>query len=136
MIDLKIEEYFAKQQEMFKSFKAPKFPLYDISENEEGDMVVEMACSGFDKEAFKVGIEKGMMHVSGMPQKASADKAKEYLVKNLSSKGFKYAYPMWLFGEVKSINCSYEDGVLRVVLAKKAEDKISVSWTGNKGKGE
>jgi HSP20 family molecular chaperone IbpA len=128
MYDLDMGRVFEKQASVFKSLQKPTYPLYNLSKDENGDTVLEISCAGFDKEAFDVALDKGMLYISGSPQEQAFKASKEYLVKNLSSKAFNYSFPLWMMGGVKDIACSYDDGIFKIVMKKKAEDKISISW--------
>lgn len=131
MYTQKVEEFFTKQQAMFKGLKNPTYPRYDIStEEKDGESVttIEMACAGFDKEAFKVDADENMLYISGTPLEKALKGSKEYLVKNLTDKGFRFGFPTFLLGEMKDVKCDYEDGILKVIISKKKEDKVAISW--------
>ena len=128
MFSTNFKELVANSETILKSMESQSFPRYDISEDDSGNTVMEMSCAGFDKEAFSVSLDKGLLSISGSPLEEASKKGRDFLVKNLSNKDFNYKFPMWVFGQVKDINCSYEDGIFKVVMKKKEADTVSISW--------
>ena len=122
------KELFAINESVMKGIKQPSFPRYNISEEADGSTVLEMSCAGFDREAFEVTLDKGLLYVSGSPLEDNCSIGKDYLVRNLSSKDFKFAFPLWIFGEIKDIDCSYKDGMFKVLMKKKQEEKINITF--------
>ena len=128
MFSANFKELVANSETILKSMKSQSFPRYDISEDEDGNTVMEMSCAGFDKEAFSVSLDKGLLSISGSPLEEAGKKGRDYMIKNLSNQDFSYKFPTSLFGEVKNIDCSYTDGIFKVVMKKKEEDTVSISW--------
>lgn len=100
-----------------------RFPAVNIKES-EGSFEVEVAAPGLQKENFNVRIEKNTLTISsvGDDQKQENKPEEKYTLKEFSSHAFerKFTFPEEKV-DVEKVKGSYENGVLKLVLPKKAE---------------
>ena len=91
-------------------------PAVNVIDN-ESNYEVEMAAPGFKKEDFNVTVENGVLSVSAKTEKEEEEKNKNYTRKEFSSKSFMKSFTLPENTE-DDVTAKYEDGVLRLVLAK------------------
>jgi HSP20 family molecular chaperone IbpA len=122
-----LQSLIEKNMSVLKSVQKPTFPRYDVSE--DGNTVtIEVACAGFKENNLSASIKDGFLKLVGKSDKA--EQGNSYLVRSLTQRDFSLSFPMYVLGEVKGADCTYEDGIFKLVLSKKAEQKIDFSWKG------
>lgn len=102
-----------------------KFPSVNVSESDNG-FHVEFAVPGFNKEDFKINVEKEVLTVSGEHKAENLDEGKKYSRKEFSYSSFKRSFTLPENVDVNKIDANYKDGVLSLDVAKKEEVKPEV----------
>lgn len=131
MLNFNLQEILEKQKEVVERLSKNKFPLYNVSKDDDGT-TIEIGAAGFKAEHFNINFDNKFLSILGEAPKEKMEKGAEYLAKNLSMKPFEIKFPAYVFDGVKGVTYSYEDGILKVVLSKKEESKVSVSFVGEK----
>lgn len=82
------------------------------------DFVLELLAPGYDKEAFSVTHNNGVLTVKAEAQKADGEKL-NYTRKSFSISGFERNFKVPEKVNVEEINAQYKNGILKVMLPKK-----------------
>lgn len=98
---------------------ARNFPPYNIIEQKDGKVVLEMAVAGYSKDRLEVGLEGNTLIIKGLPK----DDSKEvYRHKGISNATFLRTFDMNTFTIIESVEL--KDGLLTLVVStKKPEEK-------------
>jgi HSP20 family protein len=96
----------------------PWTPAVDVAEN-ENELVLTADLPGLKKEEIKLRIENGSLIVSGERKFVNDDKKTGYHRIERSYGSFKRIFQLPETVEVDKVGAAYEDGVLRITLAKK-----------------
>lgn len=94
-------------------------PAVNIKENAE-DFELEIAAPGLKKDDFKVTVEEGVLTISCEKEEQSQE---AYLKREFGYGKFQRAFELGETINQEDINAKYENGILRLVLAKKEEAK-------------
>jgi HSP20 family protein len=117
--------------EFFQGFPAPTareenfgFPPVNIQETADA-YHLELSAPGRSKEDFRLGIENGQLTVAF--EKKEETKTEEYktIRKEFSFKSFKRSFSLDDRIDADGIQARYENGVLKLLLPKKAQAKES-----------
>ncbi len=105
-------------------------PPVNISES-ENDFLVELAAPGLKKEDFKINLNKNLMTIS-VEQSTTTEgeteqknTAVKYAKREFSYQSFSRSFTLPNTANLEGIAATYEDGVLKVSIAKKDEAKIN-----------
>ena len=115
-------------------------PAVNISEN-ENEHLIEVSAAGFEKDQFNVEVEDNKLTISAEikeeKEEQTETEAKEnkrenrYTRREFRSASFKRSFTLPKNVDGENIAASYENGILKLVLPKKAEvinkKKISIS---------
>jgi HSP20 family protein len=103
-----------------------QLPATNISET-DNDYRVEIAAPGLKKDDFKVTVDNDMLNISAEKEEKKEEKDKNYTRKEYSYNSFSRSF--YLPDTVMSdkLDAHYEDGVLRIMLPKKAEAKKALA---------
>ncbi|WP_454803108.1 Hsp20/alpha crystallin family protein [Mucilaginibacter phyllosphaerae] len=101
-----------------------RVPAANISESEEY-FHVELAAPGLKKEDFKLNLDRNVLNIS-VEQRTESDKSQ----KNYSKR--EYSYSSWVrsftlpeSANIENIEATYADGVLKIDIAKREEEKMA-----------
>ncbi|HYV91655.1 MAG TPA: Hsp20/alpha crystallin family protein [Chitinophagales bacterium] len=99
-----------------------QIPATNISET-ENDYRVEIAAPGLKRDDFKVTLINGMLNISAEKEEKKEEKDKNYSRQEYNYNSFSRSFylPDTVMGD--KVDAHYEDGVLRIMLPKKAEAK-------------
>jgi HSP20 family protein len=86
---------------------------------------LELVAPGLQKEDFKVAIEKGLLIISYEKQNQTEDKDYKTHRKEFSVRSFKRSFSVDDKINAEGIQAKYENGVLKLLLPKKEEVKVS-----------
>lgn len=111
-------------------------PPVNISETDAG-YLVELAAPGLKKDDFKINLDKNHMTISAEQSTSTeedtenkAENAK-YSKREFSYQSFSRSFTLPNSANLEGINATYEDGVLKVSIAKKDEAKLNTVRTIN-----
>ncbi len=94
-------------------------PAVNVAESDKS-YEIEVAAPGMKKNDFKVKIEKGMLNISAECEEEKNEKKKNYTRQEYSYNSFSRSFAMPDDAKEEDIKAHYEDGVLKLTVAKKA----------------
>jgi HSP20 family protein len=100
-----------------------KVPAVNIAET-ENEFQIELAVPGLNKEDFKINLDKNVLSVSAEKKTENADETKKYSKKEYSYNSFVRSFTLPETADQAKINAEYNDGVLKLIVAKKEEAKL------------
>lgn len=98
-------------------------PLVNISEDENA-FEIEFAVPGFKKEDFKINLEKQLLTIS-LEKKEEKEK-KQYNKREFNYESFSRSFTLPENTDGEKISAEYIDGILKVLITKKEEEKEKV----------
>ena len=110
---------------------ASHVPAVNISE-EDGKYNLELSAPGFEKDEFKISLEKGMLTISGEHKTEKETKEKTFSRKEFNYGSFQRTFSLPDSINEDAVDAKYENGILKISLArwedpKKAPREIKVS---------
>jgi HSP20 family protein len=99
-----------------------RVPAVNISESAE-NYHIEMAAPGLKKQDFKINIENNVLTISVEQQTENSDNNRKYNKREYSYSSFVRSFTLPELADHSRIEAAYEDGVLKVDVAKKEEAK-------------
>ena len=94
-------------------------PAVNVSENEKS-YEIEVAAPGMRKDDFKVKVEKGTLHISAERKEEKEEKKKNYTRQEYNYNSFNRSFTLPDDVKEDDIKAHYEDGVLKLSVARKA----------------
>lgn len=106
-----------------------KAPAVNITEN-ENSYQLELLVPGFSKEQIKIEFEKGLITLSGDIENQSEQLDTKYHRKEFNRQSFKRSF-QFKENEIdeESISAKFIDGILHLVLPKKAKEEVNLRRT-------
>ena len=101
-------------------------PAANIIESKD-DFEIDLAVPGLNKKDFKINLENNVLTISTEKKEEILDDNKKYTRKEFINNSFKRSFSVPRTIEVNKINAEYKDGILKVLLPKKAEAKIDLN---------
>jgi HSP20 family protein len=108
----------------FNAQAAKARPLVNISENEQG-FEIEMAVPGFKKEDIKINLEKLLLTIS-LDKKEEEEEGKRYNKREFHLEAFSRSFTLPENIDGEKVSAEYTDGILKVFISKKEEEKEKV----------
>ena len=99
-----------------------RVPAVNISETEE-NYHIELAAPGLKKEDFKLDLDRNTLSVSVEVSSDQKTDQKNYSKREYSYSSFVRSFTLPESADNSNVNASYNDGVLRVDIAKREEAK-------------
>lgn len=109
-------------------FNGSSMPAVNVKENTD-DFQIELAAPGMKKEDFKVDVENGILCISSETKENKEEKEDNYTRKEFSYSSFSRSFTLPDSINKDAITAKYDDGVLRLTLAKKEEVKSQPTKT-------
>src|SRR5215218_983169 len=106
-------------------FVTPNFKQFapvNVKEVENGYQL-EFVTPGFEKEDFKIALDKNLLTISAELKSENEDKAERHLRREYKFQSFKRSFTVNQNIDTENIDAKYVNGVLIVTLHKKAEVK-------------
>ena len=100
------------------------YPPVNIVENKT-DYAIEVAAPGLDKSEFKVQVDKNLLTISVDKKELTETKDGRQVRKEFGHRGFKRSFTLDDKVDASGIVAKYENGVLKLTLPKKEEEKES-----------
>jgi HSP20 family protein len=124
---------------LMESFSTPFASLYkqdpslglnhrtpvNIKEIETG-YELELVAPGYDKEEFKIKLDKNLLTISGEKKKESEGTADKYIRKEYTNQVFERSFTVEETIDAENISAKYVNGILTLNLPKKAIVKEEV----------
>lgn len=100
-------------------------PAANIVE-QEGSFRLELAVPGMNKEDFKIDVENNLLTVSSEKQAQNEENEMNFTRKEFVYGSFSRSFTLPKSVDADSINATYKNGLLQIVLPKKEEEKTKV----------
>lgn len=105
-------------------FKRDLIPAVNVSDT-ENTYEIELAAPGLKKSDFKVNVENGVLTISAETQSEEEETNKNYTRREFRSESFSRAFSLPENANEEKIGAKYEDGVLKLSLAKKVPAAVA-----------
>jgi HSP20 family protein len=100
-----------------------KVPAVNIAET-ESQFDIELAAPGLKKEDFKISLDKNVLSVSAEKKAENVEEGKKYSKREYSYNSFVRSFTLPETADQAKIDAEYNDGVLKLSVAKKEEAKF------------
>jgi HSP20 family protein len=101
-----------------------RVPAVNISETEE-HYHLELAAPGLKKQDFKISLDRNVLNISVEQQNENKEADKRFSKREFSYSSFVRSFTLPDLADQGRIDAAYEDGVLKVDIAKKEEAKMA-----------
>jgi HSP20 family protein len=118
-----VDDFFTAQPSLYRNGAQSKSSFHvpaNIVKNEAG-YELQLAAPGFEKEAFKVNLEKGLLTVSAEVKEAAAENKAGFVRREFRQQSFKRSWTLDETIDAEKIEARYNNGILVLTLPKKAE---------------
>lgn len=105
-----------------QNYAINKMPNVNIVES-ESDYKIELAAPGLTKEDFKIELKKDNLSVWAEKKATNTEELKNYTRKEFEYHSFARSFVLPEGVDSDNISANYTNGVLYIILAKKAEAK-------------
>ena len=85
---------------------------------------VELAAPGLKKQDFKLSLDRNVLNISVETQGENNEESKRYNKREFGYSSFVRSFTLPDAADHSRIEASYEDGILKVAIAKKEEEKL------------
>jgi len=118
------DSFFNADQLLSKS-TVNRIPAVNIAEN-DNEFQLEIAAPGMNKEDFKINLEKDLLSVSAGKQddNSGSTEKKQYNRREFNYSVFTKNFTLPETVDTDKIKAEYKDGILFILISKKAELKI------------
>ncbi len=99
-----------------------RVPAVNISES-EGNYHIELAAPGLKKEDFKINLDKNVLSISAEQEFEEKDEKKNYSRREYSYNSFVRSFNLPDSVDQSNIEAEYQNGVLKINVAKREEAK-------------
>ncbi len=106
----------------FSDRMVTRVPAVNISESAE-NYHIELAAPGLKKQDFKISVEDNVLNISVEHQAENNNQDRKYNKREYSYTSFVRSFTLPELADHNRIDAAYEDGVLKIDLAKKEEAK-------------
>ena len=107
----------------FNDRMVTRVPAVNISESED-NYHVELAAPGLKKDDFKLNLERNILTISVEQSSNHQDSQKNYSKREYSYRSFARSFTRPESADDSRIDASYNDGILRIDIAKREEAKM------------
>jgi HSP20 family protein len=108
----------------FNDRMVARVPAVNISETAD-HFHLELAAPGLKKEDFKISLDQKVLNISVEQQNESKEEDKRFSKREFSYTSFVRSFTLPEMADPNRIEAAYEDGVLKVDIAKKEEAKMA-----------
>lgn len=107
-----------------KNFSATNttLPKVNISESDEA-YTVEVAVPGMNKEDFNVSLDQNILTISSEKETSSTSEDQKFTRREFVYNSFQRSFTLPDTADDDNIHASYQDGILKIAIAKKEEAK-------------
>lgn len=119
-----LSDFFEKDswmapEKFFRSFQH-SMPAANVSETEK-EYKIELAIPGFKKEDVKVNLDNDVLTINAENKLEKEETNKKYTRKEFSQNSFSRSFLLPKAANAEQIDAKYEDGLLKLAIAKKEE---------------
>ncbi len=132
IFDIDFDNIIPERFFTFENEKVQRYPLTNIGRDNNKNLIVEIACAGFDKSELTIETEENMIVIKG--HHVEGEKDISYIQNHISTSDFTrkiYMVPLYVGGE---ISATYKDGILTLVVKPNEERKpkqIEIQQSGS-----
>ncbi|MGS2740180.1 Hsp20/alpha crystallin family protein [Sinomicrobium sp. M5D2P17] len=101
-------------------------PALNVREK-EGEFEIELAAPGLSKKDFRITVENGYLNISAEREESKEENKDNYTRKEFNYNSFHRSLLLPDSVKEEEVKATYENGILRLNLAKKEETKVSSS---------
>ncbi|ASU34103.1 heat-shock protein [Mucilaginibacter xinganensis] len=102
---------------------ASRVPAVNIAET-ENEFQIELAAPGLKKEDFKISLDKNVLSVSADKKVENVEEGKKFSKREYSYNSFTRSFTLPETADQSKIEAEYNDGILKLNVAKKEEAKV------------
>ena len=95
-------------------------PAANVKENDK-NYEVELSAPGYEKKDFNISVDNGILTISAEKKEEKEKKEDNYTRKEFGYSSFSRSFNLPINTSEESIDAKYEDGVLKLAIAKKEE---------------
>lgn len=99
--------------------KSIEIPSANVIENDK-EFKLELSVPGFEKKDFKIDVHDGILSISAEKEQKSEEKKENYRKKEFSYSSIRRSFAMPENVQDEKIDAKYDNGILNIVLPKKA----------------
>lgn len=103
-------------------FRTENLPAVNVEETDDS-FTLELAAPGMEKNDFNISVENGCLNISSEKKEEKEEKEKNYTRREFSYSSFKRSFNLPESVDQDQINAKYDNGILKVMVAKKEEAK-------------
>ncbi|MGZ6523191.1 MAG: Hsp20/alpha crystallin family protein, partial [Bacteroidia bacterium] len=115
------EKFFSDR--WFEKGPGQSLPAVNIKENNQG-FDVELAVPGFNKTDFNINVEDNFLTISAEKQEEKNEEKKHFTRREFSYNSFSRSFMLPKNVDADKIDAKYNDGILKLSIPKKEEEKI------------
>jgi len=97
-------------------------PAVNISETAD-NFDIELSAPGYKKSELKIEVDNGILSLSGEHKTETSEESKTFSRKEFNYGSFRRSFNLPDAVDSEKIDAKYEDGILKITLAKKEEAK-------------
>lgn len=101
-------------------------PAVNVKEN-DNNFELEVAAPGMKKEDFKIELDNNVLGISSESKSEDVEEKKKYTRREFSYRSFKRTFTLPGNVDAENIKANYSDGVLKIDIPKRVEEKKSSS---------
>jgi HSP20 family protein len=113
-----LSDFFDNDRFFDSNWLRTTVPAVNVKEQDKA-FEIELAAPGLSKKDFKVTAENGILTISSEKRDEEERKEKDYTRKEFSYSSFSRSFMLPENASQEDIKASYEDGVLKLQVAKK-----------------
>jgi HSP20 family protein len=106
----------------FNDKMVTRVPAVNISESKD-NYHIELAAPGLKKKDFKISLDNGQLNISVEQQRENESNERFYNRREFSFSSFVRSFTLPELADHNHIEAAYEDGILKIDVAKKEEAK-------------
>jgi HSP20 family protein len=95
-------------------------PAANVKENDK-NYEVELSVPGYEKKDFNIAVDNGILTVSAETKAEKEEKEGNYTRREFGCRSFSRSFSLPLNTSEEDIDARYEDGVLKLAIAKKED---------------
>jgi HSP20 family protein len=109
-------------ENVFSTDMVSRVPSVNVYETDH-EVVLEFSAPGYKKEDIRIELEKDLLSISGSIKKEESKENRSYSRREFELSSFKRSFTIPEIVDTEKIDASYEDGLLKVKMAKRDEAK-------------
>ena len=114
-------DMFFKTFESTEGSKVPRYPLTDIGVCDDGSLVIQVACAGFDRDELDIEVKGNQLIISGEHRTDAG--GIEWYQKHISELDFERVVVLHDDYVNGNVTATYDNGLLYIKVVPKEEDR-------------